>query len=312
MRTFHALFAVLSLGLLGGCSETINPGEVGVVIDWGQVQNWTYPEGFHWTGGIGIDVIHMSTRTMVYEMGVSGSPTAAEGAFETVVERGEAVAVRSQDQLEITVSATVQFHLNGGSAPEIYRLYGLGYADTIVHPNVRTSIRDAAAGFNAVDLVDQREEFQDRLEGLVLAQLTAALEARGVATDAIVIEGILVQNIDLPDALDESINNVVVERQNTLTRTQALATARAEADRLRAEADGAAAAMLVRTRADAEATLVRAHAEAEANEIRAASLTPAVLRAREIELGASLLSSDHTRTIMLPGSGSPIISLGGE
>lgn len=310
MRT-HALF--LSLMLLAGCAETINPGEVGVVIDWGQVQPWTYPEGFHWTAGIGLDIAHMSTRTMVYEMGVSGTIAPAEDAtHESMVERGEAVAVRSQDQLEITVSATVQFHLSGASAPEIYRLYGLGYADTIVHPNVRTSIRDAAAGFNAVDLVDQREEFQDRLEGLVLAQIHSALEARGVATNAIVIEGILVQNIDLPEALDESINNVVVERQNTLQRTQALLTARAEADRLRAEADGAAAAMLVRTRADAEATLVRAHAEAEANEIRAASLTPPVLRAREIELGAALLSSSGTRTIMLPGSGTPIISLGGH
>lgn len=253
----------------------------------------------------------MSTRTMVYEMGVSGTPAGGDGAPETIVERGDAVAVRSQDQLEIDVSATVQFHLNGASAPEIYRLYGLGYADTIVHPNVRTSIRDAASGFRAVDLVDQREEFQNRLEALVLEQLHSALAARGVATDAIVIEGILVQNIDLPDALDESINNVVVERQNTLQRQQALLTARAEADRVRAEADGAAAAMLVRTRADAEATLVRAHADAEANEIRAASLTPAVLHAREIELGAALLSSSGTRTIMLPGAGTPIISLGG-
>src|SRR5262245_42104722 len=102
---------VLVFLLLVGCTETIQPGEVGVVADWGQVQPWTYPEGFHWIGPIGIDVIHMSTRTMVYEMGVSGSPAAgADDAFEAVVERGDAVAVRSQDQLSVIISATVQFH----------------------------------------------------------------------------------------------------------------------------------------------------------------------------------------------------------
>lgn len=295
--------------LVMGCSETISPGEVGVTVDWGQVQEWTYPEGFHWTGGIGVDVIHMSTRTMVYEMGVSGTPTQMDG-MESTVERGDAVSVRTQDQLEVMISATVQFHLTGAAAPSVYRLYGLRYADTVVHPNVRTSIRDAASGFNAVDLVDNREEFQNRLEALVVAQIRTALEARGVANNAIVVEGILVQNIDLPDSLDASIASVVVERQQTLQRQQALQTATAEAERRRAEADGEARAMLIRTRAEAEATQLRATAEAQANETRAASLTPAVLRSRQIELTAALLSSNQTRTVLLPNGATPLLSLG--
>jgi regulator of protease activity HflC (stomatin/prohibitin superfamily) len=294
---------LMILLLLTGCSETIEPGHVGVVVDWGQVQAWTYPEGFHWTGGVGIDVVHMSTRTMSYEMGASGTATPAPyGSFEVMVERGDAVSVRSQDQLEVNVSATVQFHLSGSAAPEVYRLYGLNYADTIVHPNVRTSIRDAAAGFAAVDLVDNREEFQNRLETLVLTQLHTALEARGISRNSIIIEAILVQNIDLPDSLDASIASVVVERQNTLQRTQALATARAEADRLRAEADGTAAALLIRARS-----------EAEANRIREASLTSAVLRAREIELTAALLSNEHSRTILVPSGSAPMmLNLGSD
>lgn len=289
--------------LLTGCTETVNPGEVGVVVDWGQVQPWTYPEGFHFTGVFGIDIIHMSTRTTVYEMGTSGTPSAPDNASAESVERGDAVAVRSQDQLEIVVDATIQFHLSGAAAPQIYRNYGLRYADTLVHPNVRTSIRDAAASFNAVDLVDQREEFQNRLEALVQAQLQRALSARGVPTDSIVIEALLVQTIDLPASLDESINNVVVERQNTLTRTQALATARAEADRVRAEADGVSQAMLVRTRAEAEAMVLRATAEAEANRIAAASLSPEVLELRRIEATRSILQSNQTRTVMVPAQG---------
>jgi regulator of protease activity HflC (stomatin/prohibitin superfamily) len=281
-----------------GCSETINPGEVGVCVDWGQVQNWTYPEGFHWTGGMGVDVLRMSTRTMSYEMGSSGTPGAEGEAQEAGVERGDAVAVRSRDQLEVTIAATIQFHLSGASAPAIYRLYGMGYADTIIHPNVRTSIRDTAASFTAINLIDQRAEFQDQLETRILSQLRTTLKARGVPENAIVIEAILVQNIDLPTELDASINAVVVERQGTARQDQARLTALANAARLRAEADG-----------EATALTIRATAEAGANRIRSESLTPAVLRARQIELMGDLLRNEHTRTLMVPIGNSPLFTM---
>lgn len=289
MRNIVLLAIVL---LAVGCSETINPGEVGVCIDWGQTKSWTYPEGFHWTGGIGVDVVHMSTQTQTYEMGASGSHGATEGTPESSVDHGEPISVLTRDQLPVKIDATVQFHLRGSAAPMIYRLYGENYADTIVHPNIRTAIRDTASNFTAVDLVDRRAELQNRLERLVRRQVTNVLHNRGVPQNALVIESILVQNIDLPDSLDESIANVARERQATMQRQQALQTAAAESARLRMQAEGEAAAKTI-----------RATAEAEANRTLTASLTPSVLELRRIEATRAILEDEHTRTVMVPASG---------
>lgn len=289
------LLLVVSLAMLAGgcgCTETVNPGEVGVAVSWGNTQPWVYPEGFHWTDPVGMTVVHMSTRTQVYEMGVSGTTAAGEGAPESTAARGESISVLTQDQLSVTLSATIQFHLNPTTAPEVFRLFGVNYADTIVHPIVRTAIRDAASSFTAMDLVDQRPRLQAMMEAGVLSRLEEALRGRDIPTSAIVVENILLQNIDLPESLDESIAAVQQQRQATVQREQALRTASAEAARLRTEAEGEAAAVRI-----------RAEGQADANRSLAASITPAVLELRRIEATTAILESPQTRTVMVPSSG---------
>lgn len=290
MRNLMMFLVVL---MTVGCAETINPGEVGVVTDWGQVQTWVYPEGFHWISPVGIQIYPMSTRTSAYEMGASGTPGAEEGP-ETATERGEPISVLTQDQLSVTLSATVQFHLNASTAPLVYRMYGLAYADTIVHPLVRTAIRDAASSFSAIALVDDRQRLQVLMESNVQTRLEEALAGRGIPVDAVVIENILLQNIDLPTSLDASIAAVQQQRQQTVQREQALRTAEAEAARLRTEAEGEAAAQRI-----------RAQGQADSNRMLAASITPAVLELRRIEGMNALLGSNQTRTIMIP-TGTPL------
>jgi len=284
------LILALSLPFSSGCTDTINPGEVGVVSDWGQVQDWVYPEGFHWIPVVGVDVFHMSTRTSAYEMGASGS-NATEGP-ESTTERGEPISVLTQDQLSVTLSATVQFHLNAQTAPLVYRMYGMNYADTIVHPLVRTAIRDAASSFSAIALVDERQRLQALMESNVQTRLEEALAGRGIPVNAVVIENILLQNIDLPASLDNSIAAVQQQRQQTVQREQALLTAGAEAARLRTEAEGEAAAQRI-----------RAQGQADSNRMLAESITPSVLELRRIEATTAILSSSQTRTVMVPSSG---------
>lgn len=284
------LLIVFTTSTATGCSIQIDPGFVGVAVDWGQTQAWTYPEGYHFVG-LGMNIVEMSTRTQAYEMGASGTQTPT-GETETTLDRGESISVLTQDQLGVTISATVQFHLDPSAAPEIYRLYGANYQDALVHPLVRTAIRDAASGFTAVDLVDHRENLQSQMEDNVHRQLDSALSNRGVQANAVIIENILLQNIDLPASLDESIAAVQRQRQQTVQSQQALLTAQAEASRLRMEAEGEAAA-----------TTIRAEAQASANRAISESLTPAVLEQHRIETTRAMLTNNSTRVIMLPSSG---------
>jgi len=298
----RVLMFLLASAFSIGCSETINPGEVGVGVDWGETQPWIYPEGYHFTS-MWMNVIHMSTRTQAYEMGTSGTTTSQDGAPESTIARGDAIHVLSHDQLEVILSATVQFHLNATTAPQIYRYYGESYADTIVHPIVRTAIRDAASTFTAIELVDERPRLQTMMENLVHSRLEEALSSRNVPTNAVVVENILLQGTDLPDSLDAAIAAVQNQRQETVRAQQALLTAQAEANRVQTEANGHATAQRIVADTAAYTTRAEADATAYANQTISASMTPSVLEYRRIEALSSVLQSTGTRTMFVPNSG---------
>lgn len=307
---YLALLSFLSLAFLSvgctGCTETVNPGEVGVAVSWGQTQSWVYPEGFHWTDPFGMNVVHMSTRTQAYEMGSSGTPQAQEGQAESAVERGEPVEVLAQDQLAVTLSCTVQFHLSASDAPAIYRSYGEAYADTIIHPIVRTAVRDAASEFRAMQLIDQRPQLQTRMESLVLERLHAALTSRQIPEDAVIVDNILLQSIDLPETIVTAIAAVQEQQQQTSRRQQELLTAQAEAERAQAEARGVAEQARIRAQGDADALRIRSQADADAARLMTAALSPAVLEGRRIDAFRAVLQSSQTRTVFVPTSMSSV------
>lgn len=274
---------VLSIGLFAlfgvGCScSTVNPGEVGIGVDMDGVQDTIYQPGFHVTT-ITTSVVPMSLQTQTYEM--AGD---------------DEIHALTSDQLSVDLEVTINFSLNEQHVIPVYTAYTQDYASRIVHPIVRTAVRDAASTFTAPNLVDHRDEFQAAMEQQVEQQLTRTLQQRNLPADAIRIENVMLRNIDLPEALDASIAAVQQQRMQTQQRQQALETARAEADRLRTEAEGAAAAQQI-----------RAQAEAEANRTVAASLTPAVLEARRIEALQQLASSSGSRVVFYPAGTTPSI-----
>lgn len=265
-----------------GCAcTTVEPGEIGIGRDWNGVQrNSRYDPGFHVYGPT-TSVITMSTQTQTYEM--SGE---------------DEIHVLSRDQLSVDMEVTINFSLNPEYAIDVYVAYSENYADRIIHPIVRTAVRDAASTFTAINLVDRRDEFQRVMEEQVRRHVSETLGQRNVNSEAIRIENVMVRNIELPASLNASIAAIQQQRMDTERREQAMATAAAEAARLRTEAEGEAAAILI-----------RANAEADANRVRSASLTPAILEARRIEAFTSLLSNPSSRTIIIPAGSVPQIRL---
>lgn len=277
-----------------GCAcTTVEPGHVGVPVEWGEVQDYTYPEGFHMHSWF-MDIEQMTFQTQQYTMA---------GRTDDESDNTGSITVLSKDQLSITVDVTVQYHLNPKHSGSVYRLLGMNYADTILHPAVRTAIRDAASEFDAVDAVSNRNQMGERMNSLLVERLEANLRSREISPNAIVVDDVLLRNISLPASIQESIARVQQQRQQGEERRQAIETARQEAERARIEAEGRAAVARINASRDAEVRLIAARSEAEANRTVAASLTPPVLRLREIEAQRAILSSDGTRTIVTGGNG---------
>lgn len=288
---------VIVLGLIIAASMSItiiNAGNVGVMATFGHVEKKTLSEGIHLVNPF-TSVHELSARTQTYTMAGAGDEAQINGS----------VNVLAKDQLAVSMDVSVMFHLNTAHANSVYRYFGEHYADGVVHPLVRTAVRDAASEFRATQFIDERSALQNRMENLMLNSLKSALRSRNINQNAIVVDTILVRNIDLPASLEESIANVQRQTQQTAQRTQALQTARAEADRQKMEAEG-----------DASARLIRARAESEANRIVSQSLTTEVLRLRQIDVMNNVLQNPSTRLIIVPsGSGTNLLlpgSLGTE
>lgn len=283
---------VLAAVAFFGCT-TVDPGAVGVEVSLGSINRSVQPPGLYVTVVASVKV--MSTQTQTYTMSGAGTEGAANGS----------VNVLSRDQLPVALDVSVMFHLNGSRAVEVFERFGVSYDDKVVHPLVRTAVRDAASEFIAMDLIDKRVELQTRMAALVRGQLASTLQGRGVNVDAVVIDNILIRNIDLPQTIDDAIASVQRERQATAAARQANLTAEQNAARQLTVANGDAAQLLARTRADAEMLRIKSESQAVANRTIAASITRDLIEYRRVEALSAVLASPATRTVFLPGNASP-------
>lgn len=292
-RPIFAFIALMAMALFSEGCDTVEPGNVGVVVRFGSVDNT--PQGPGMYPNLFSTFHMMSTRTQTYTMAGPGGEARVDGS----------VNVLARDQLPVQLDVSVMYHLDGQSAVQVYKAFGEAYDESIVHPLVRTAVRDAASTFTAVDLIDKRAELQALMTQMVRQTLASTLQGRSVNSHAVTVDNLLVRNIDLPQALDEAIANVQRQHQLTMASTEANRTAQQEAARALTIAQGEAAALVARTNADAEMLRIRSTSQAAANRALSASLTPEFLRYEQIQATRAVLSSNGTRTVFLPAGMSP-------
>ena len=284
------LFALMALS--AGC-DTVEPGNVAAVVRFGSIDNT--PRGPGMYPNLFSTFYTMSTRTQTYTMAGPGGEARVDGS----------VNVLARDQLPVSLDVSVMYHLDGQSAVQVYKAFGANYDESIVHPLVRTAVRDAASTFSAVDLIDKRADLQLLMTSMVRQTLAETLRGRNVNPHAITVDNLLVRNIDLPQSIDEAIANVQRQHQLTMASTEANRTAQQEAARTLTIAQGEAAALVARTNADAEMLRIRSTSQAAANRALSSSLTPEFLQYERIQATRSVLSSSGTRTVFLPAGMSP-------
>lgn len=298
MKNIHNIlfaFAISVFSLLGsGCVQwdTVEPGQVGVVVNYGKLDPHAYKPGFYFYSFLANDMQFMSTRMQTYTFGNRRDQQnqAADQANTNVDSyTGPAIQILSNDQLQVSIDITIQYHLNGTFAPAVYREFSMDYAEALVEVPVRSAVRNAASEFVARDLVVHREQLQASMERKIAEQIAYTLHSKGVSEMAIIVDNVSLRQIDLPDSLENSIRQVQEQQMLTLQRQQAIETARQEAERLRIEAEGATAAQLI-----------RAEGTANANRAVAASLSPQILRLRELEAQYAMVANSNSRLVVVP------------
>jgi regulator of protease activity HflC (stomatin/prohibitin superfamily) len=206
----------------------IGPGEVGVPILFGNVQENTLKSGLNFINPL-VTVEKLDIKTQAYTM----SGVKDEGALKG----DDAIVTLSSDGLSLRLDVTIWFRLGEAQAPNLLRTIGTDYVEKIVRPATRTALRDVSVMFTATDIYSaKRDDFQSE----ITKNLEKAFDGRGI-----VLERILLRNVELPQKVKEAIDEKISSEQRAQQMVYVLQKEKQEAERKRVEAEGIAQAQKI-------------------------------------------------------------------
>jgi regulator of protease activity HflC (stomatin/prohibitin superfamily) len=283
---------ILTMLLCTAACETIEPGFTGVEIDWSRVTGKTYGEGFH-TVGPAVDLHPMSIRMQNLE--------------ETDV------SCRSKDNVGVLVDVTVSYTLDRASAAKVYKQLGDEYANSVVMPATRSTVRDAVAGVEALQVAQARGTLEEAIATALRSSVARTLRSQRLPATAIRIDSVQLRNADLPRSLTSSIESIQRQENQGRERGAALRTAQQEAARQRAEAEGRNAVAILNAEGQARVRAIDGESQAAFNRQLSASLTPGLIELRRIEAQRAITANPNAHLVVLGGGdgngsgGSPLV-----
>jgi regulator of protease activity HflC (stomatin/prohibitin superfamily) len=257
---------------LASMAVVVQPGQAGVVVLFGTVRSQVLPAGLHFINPFS-QVVEMEVRTRNYTMSGIGDEGQKKG--------DDSIPVITSDGLTVKLDSTVFYHLEQEYCPKIYEKIGNDVEGQILRSQIRTSLRDAAAGLTATELyTTKRMGFVET----VTKTLTAAFKERGIT-----MEQVLLRNVLLPDQITKAINDKISADQDAQKMAFVLQKEKQEAERKRIEAEG----------------------QARAQQIVSASLTPQIIEYQRIQALRDIGAKGNL--IITPmGGATPMIQVSGR
>ncbi len=223
------IIVIAMAGVLAtSCLVQIGPGEVGVPILFGSVQDNTLKSGLNIVNPL-VEVEKLDTKIQTYTM----SGVKDEGA----VKGDDAITTLSSDGLSLKLDVSVWFKLSENDAPNLIRTIGTDYVEKIVRPATRTALRDVSVMFNATDIYStKRDDFINE----ITKNLEKSFEGKGI-----ILEKVLLRNVELPEKVKEAINEKIAAEQRAQQMVYVLQKEKQEAERKKVEASGIAEAQKI-------------------------------------------------------------------
>ena len=243
------LVGIGALILLGSVSflgfSQINAGFRGVKLTWGKVVSDSLPEGLYFYNPISTSMVAIDTRLQREKI-----------RLETY----------TKDIQQATMSLTVNYNIDPMKAHELYQRIGLAYQNTLIEPNVLSSVKDVVGKVEADKFVNNREIVTQEIKEKISTIL---------APSHIIVQEVAIEDISFSGAFENAIEakqiatQEAIKAQNETVRVteegkQQVIKAKAEADSQKAASDAKAYAIKVESEAKAEATKQIGLAEAAA------------------------------------------------
>jgi len=192
----------------------VEPGNAGVKVRLGEVQDGVLDDGIHFKMPLMEDIIQLDVRTLKLE-------SAASAASKDL-------------QVVKTVIAT-NYRLDEASVDKLFRTIGPTYREKIIDPAVQEVVKAVSAKFTAEELITKRPEVKD--------QIRKELTNRLSPFDIIVVD-ISITDFDFAKSFNDAIEAKQVAEQNVqkaerdlqrieIEAKQQITQAQAEAESLR-------------------------------------------------------------------------------
>ncbi|MBI5402268.1 MAG: prohibitin family protein [Ignavibacteriae bacterium] len=262
INSFRAiLVAAILVILIFASLVQIGPGQVGVTILFGSVQDNTLKSGLNIINPL-VDVEKMDIKTQAYTM----SGVKDEGQ----IKGDDAISTLSSDGLTIKLDVTVWFRLSENEVPNLLRTLGTDYIEKIVRPASRTALRDVSVKYTATDIYSSK---RDDFVNDIAKNLEKSFEGRGI-----ILEKVLMRNIELPERVREAIDEKIAAEQRAQQMVYVLQKEKQEAERKQVEAKGIA----------------------EAQKIISNTINPQYLQWKYIEALKDLMNSKNNTIVITP------------
>lgn len=192
----------------------VGPGERGVVLNFGAVQENVIGEGLHLR-------IPIMQRVAIMDVKVQKSLTSA--------------AASSADLQEVSSEVALNYHVIPDKANIVYQSVGIYFKERIIDPAVQEVVKAVSARYSAEELITKRPAVSEAMR----ATLAERLLVHNIAVDAFSIVGFSFSKIFM-EAIEskQTAEQLALKSRRDLERIkieaeQKITTARAEAEALR-------------------------------------------------------------------------------
>lgn len=199
---------LLLVGYFSTSVKAVGTGEVGVVTSFGRVTGRELSEGLN----------------VVAPWPFNGVWTA-----DTKVQKEEAnTSAASQDLQEVKAKVALNYHLNHGTASQVFQQVGSDYKQRIVDPALQETFKAVTAQYVASDLLTKRHDVKEGVK----KQLVDRLSKYGV-----IVDDLSILNFDFSAEFNRAIEAKQVAQQQSEQAKFQVESARqqAEAQRLQKE-----------------------------------------------------------------------------
>ncbi len=256
-RFLRIVVVIVLLILFWSSITSVPTGNVGVLTLFGKVTGDVLGEGLHL-----INPLKSVQKLTIQTQSVK-----------------ESANTPSNEGLMLALDTSLLFHLDRDQAAQVFQTVGENYAEKIVEPTLRSSIRAATSAHSANALyTNARELVQEEIQ----KELSAQLKPRGI-----VIEAVLLRDVQVPADVKKSIEGKQQAEQDALRMNFVLDKEKREAERKRIEAQGIA----------------------DFQKIVAQGISPQLLEWKGIEATEKLATSSNTKVIVVGNSknGLPLV-----